>query len=156
MRAHALSLEESTGGLDLAVPKVTRQDTPVVVGIPEERAPLQRPDPTKATPQAFEEQLRGYFSERMALSCCTSRIDINEIASHEPPPCAGTPHARRRLQLRERLDECIRCLEYVEDAELTEAPPGRRHDALLAHLDRMVAAHAHAASVAAAASASAS
>lgn len=160
MRAHALSLspEESTGGLDPVMPTVTRQDTPVVVGspdelavpvvtrqdtpVPEERALLHRPDPTGATPQAFEEQLRGYFSERVALRCCTSRFDVNEKVTHEPPPCAGSPDARRRLQLRERLDECVRCLEYVEDAELTEAPPGRGHAALLVHLDRLVAAHA--------------
>ena len=160
MRAHALSLEESTDptipvvkrqdtpvvvacAKVLAIPSVERQDTPVmVVGRPEERALLQRPDPTGATPQAFEEQLRGYFSERVALCCHTSKFDVNETATHEPPPCAGSPDARRRLQLRERLDECIRCLEYVEDAELTEAPPGRGHAALLAHLDRLVAAHA--------------
>ena len=166
MRAHAhalsLSPQESAGGLDpamptvmrqdtpvvmgspdeLAVPTVKRQDTPVVAGSPEERALLQRPDPTGATPQAFEERLRGYFSERVTLRCCTSRFDVNEKVTHEPPPCAGSPHARRRLQLRERLDECVRCLEYVEDAELTEAPPGRGHPALLVHLDRLVAAHA--------------
>ena len=46
------------------------------------------------------------------------------------------------MQLGERVDACIRCLESLEDAELAEAPPGRCHATLLAHLDRLVAAHA--------------
>jgi len=30
------------------------------------------------------------------------------------------------VQLRERLDECVRCLEYVEDVELTGAGEASR------------------------------